>query len=117
MIQYLRMKYFIGFLVLIGIIIAGYFYSIVWMKDFRAARAEASGAEFIAKVYTDYSVAGKNCQGEDTDDNGYVTCSFRVKNIENVERTVRLECPTIVKGIFGSSCKEGISIPEGAVQY
>jgi hypothetical protein len=111
------MKYFLGLLIILAAIVAGYFYSIVWMKDFRAARAEASGTEFISKVYTDYSVVGKNCQGEDTDDNGYVTCSFRVKNLENIERTVRLECPTIVKGIFGSSCKEGISIPEGAVQY
>lgn len=107
-----KFLFLIIILSVIGAIIGGYVYSIIFMKDFRAGRAEARGMDYVSKVYTEYAIVGKTCQGEDTDDNSYVTCGFRIKNPEGIERTVRLECPTIMKGFFGSSCKEGLSIPE-----
>ena len=63
---------------------------------------------------------GKSCQGEDSDNNGYVTCNFRLKsttqNTDNTnnpmsEKTITLQCPTFIKSYMGTSCKEmGFSI-------
>jgi hypothetical protein len=103
---------FVSFLALIGFFAFVYFYSIIAIKDYRAAKAENVGDEYIQKVYSEYTITGKNCQGEDTDQNGYVSCGFRIKNVENLEKTVRLECPTIFKSFTGSSCKESLSLQE-----
>jgi hypothetical protein len=110
-------KYIISFgiFALIAAVIFAYFYTIILTKDYRASRAETIGMKYMAKVYTEYSVIGKTCQGEDTDENTYVSCSFRIKNVENVERTVRLQCPNIWKSFTGSSCKESLSIPENLI--
>jgi hypothetical protein len=105
-------KFFFLLLLLIVLGVAGYFYAILFAKNFRASRAEAKGMDYVSKVYTEYQVVGKDCQGEDTDSNDYVTCGFRVKNASGTERTVRLECPTIIKGYLGSNCRENLSIPE-----
>jgi hypothetical protein len=100
---------------LIAALIFSYFYSMILTKDYRASRAESIGMKYMAKVYTEYTVIGKTCQGEDTDENTYVSCSFRIKNAENTERTVRLQCPNIWKSFTGSSCKESLSIPENLI--
>jgi hypothetical protein len=107
-------KFFLLLLILIILVagFGGYFGSIFWIKSWRASNAEVMGETFIKKVYTEYSVTGKNCQGEDSDMNSYVSCAFRIKNSEGAERTVRLDCPTIWKSYTGSTCRESISIPD-----
>lgn len=113
MLQYPCMKKFLFiFLLLLILGAGGYFYSVLFIKDFRATRAEAEGADYINKVYTEYQIVGKDCQGEDTDNNSYVTCGFRIKNASGTERTVRLECPTVIRGLLGSNCRENLSLPE-----
>jgi hypothetical protein len=63
-------------------------------------------------MYGDYVIAGENCQGEDSDNNGYVTCNFRIKqNSNGNEKTITLQCPTFIKSFMATSCKEqGITI-------
>jgi len=71
----------------------------------RAARGIVQGEDYTAKMYNDYTIAGKNCQGEDTNGDGYITCNFRLKNQEK-EKTITLQCPTFIKSFLATSCKE-----------
>jgi hypothetical protein len=56
-------------------------------------------------MYNDYAVAGKTCQGEDSNKDGYITCNFRLKK-EEIEKTITLQCPTFWKSYMATSCKE-----------
>lgn len=97
-----------GLFIALGIIIfavAGYFLSIIGINNLRAARAIATGHEYLNNVYKDYAIAGEQCQGIDTDGDSYVSCDFRLTKNE-MERVVNLQCPTIYKSLIGSSCKE-----------
>lgn len=73
----------------------------------RSARGLQKGADYAAKVYPDYSVIGKTCQGEDSNSDGYVTCNFRIQKIgKEEEKTITLQCPTFIKSFLATSCKE-----------
>jgi flagellar basal body-associated protein FliL len=107
------MKKGILVLILVIIVIAGsVIYSQIFMKSVRSDRALSKGGEYVSKMYQEYKIVGQNCQGEDTDDDGYVSCDFRISRsvnaIESVneEKVINLKCPTITKGFLGSSCKE-----------
>jgi hypothetical protein len=63
-------------------------------------------------MYSDYTIAGESCQGEDTNGDSYITCNFRLKeNTNGAEKTITLQCPTFIKSYIGTSCKEvGITL-------
>jgi hypothetical protein len=90
-------------LMIVVIIMAG---GTILSKKVRASFAERAGTAFIERLYAEYTILGQNCQGEDTDGDAYVSCDMRIKNPSHEERVVHLQCPTIVKSIFGSTCKE-----------
>jgi hypothetical protein len=99
-------KYLYAFLFLAVLIggVALYFSSITWMNDTRATRAQKIGHTYITKVYQEYAILGEICQGIDTDNNGYVSCTFRIGKV-GVEKEVNLQCPTYIKSFLGNECK------------
>ncbi len=108
------MKKYLFLLGVILLIVAGFYMYFIAGNQLRSARGLVKGGEYIAKLYGDYTVVGKNCQGEDTNLDGYVTCNFRLKYTakENMfgdlipEKTTILQCPTFIKSYMGTSCKE-----------
>jgi flagellar basal body-associated protein FliL len=111
------MKKIIYLIILILLIIGvfgGYVYSKILLKDIVGGRAETMSAKFVANLYNDYTIIGKNCQGEDTNADGYVSCDVRIRKGEDLttERTLNLQCPTLWKSYTGSTCKESrLAIP------
>ncbi len=94
-------------------ILLGFLYSyFILGNQLRSARGISKGGEYITKMYGDYTKVGENCQGEDTNGDGYVTCNFRVKQINGpLEKTITLQCPTFIKSFLATSCKEqGITL-------
>lgn len=95
------------FLVLAVVAIGAVFFGFaILSKTVRGMIAENRGTSFIGDLYAEYAIVGGNCQGEDTDDDSYVSCDFRIRNPANDERVVHLQCPTIWKTILGNTCKE-----------
>lgn len=107
----LTKKLFIVVIVVACIIAALYAYFIVG-NQMREMRGLQKGNKYAEKMYSDYDVVGENCQGEDSNDDGYVTCNFRLKKQNSdEEKTITLQCPTFVKSFMATSCKEqGIMI-------
>lgn len=70
----------------------------------REARAEKVGYTYIGKVYKDYTILGESCQGVDTNNDGYVSCTFRIGR-DGVEKEINLQCPTYIKSFLGNECK------------
>jgi archaellum component FlaG (FlaF/FlaG flagellin family) len=99
-------SYFVLFVVLI--VIAGGLYGyFVLGNQMRSMRGLQKGETYATKMYSDYSIVGENCQGEDSDNNGYVTCNFRLKKQSTQdEKTITLQCPTFIKSFMATSCKE-----------
>ena len=103
-------KYLLLFIVLLIAFIYGYF---IGIKNIQTHVATTDGNKYAAKMYSDYSIVGESCQGEDTDGDSYVSCDFRLKNASASEKILHLQCPTIMKSLTGSVCKEyRISIPQ-----
>lgn len=101
------MKKYLFLLVAILLIVAGLYMYFIAGNQLRSARGLAKGDEYISKLYSDYTIVGKNCQGEDSNMDGYVTCNFRLKsNQDSIEKTTILQCPTFIKSYMGTSCKE-----------
>lgn len=93
-------------LVIIALVIFLYAYFILGNQA-RSTRALEKGNDYASKMYADYTVVGKTCQGEDSNNDGYVTCNFRIqKNGGEVEKTITLQCPTFIKSFLATSCKE-----------
>lgn len=98
--------------VVLLLIIGGLYAYFILGNQMRSARGIHQGESYAVKMYSDYTVAGENCQGEDTNGDGYITCNFRLKNQEN-EKTITLQCPTFIKSFLATSCKEqGIVISQ-----
>ena len=96
--------YVFGFFFVIALIIAVYFFSITFTNGVRSSRAEKIGHVYISKVYKEYSILVEDCQGVDTDNNGYVSCTFRIgKGVS--EKEINLQCPTYIKSFLGNECK------------
>lgn len=94
-------------LLLIGGILLFLYAYFIFGNQARSTRALTKGKEYASKMYADYAVVGENCQGEDSDNNGYVTCNFRLqKQGKEEEKTITLQCPTFVKSFLATSCKE-----------
>lgn len=85
---------------------AAYIGGSMLVRSVRGDVAEGRGETFIKKLYAEYAIVGQNCQGEDTDNDSYVSCDFRIKNAASEERVVHLQCPTIWKSVLGDTCKE-----------
>ncbi len=108
------MKKYFYLVLFVALAVAGLYLYFIAGNQLRSVRGLAKGDEYIAKLYSDYTVVGKNCQGEDTNLDGYVTCNFRLKYTakENMfgglipEKTTILQCPTFIKSYRGTSCKE-----------
>lgn len=100
-------KYFSAISVLVLIVLGLYSYFILG-NQMRTVRGIQKGKEYAMKMYSDYAVVGENCQGEDSDNNGYITCNFRLKKSSpsEEEKTITLQCPTFVKSFMATSCKE-----------
>jgi len=98
---------------MLGLILFSVYFYVFGVKKLQSSMAVSSGESYISKMYSEYSVLGKSCQGEDTDGDTYVSCDFRIKNPSNAERVLHLQCPTMWKSITGSVCKEyQISFPQ-----
>lgn len=98
------------FLVLFG---AAYIGGSMLVRMARASVAQSKGQTYIAKLYAEYAIVGENCQGEDADNDSYVSCDFRIKNALSEERVVNLQCPTVWKSLLGNTCKESrLALPQ-----
>lgn len=71
---------------------------------FDERNAEKELREYIAKMYADKIVLGQDCVGRDTDGDGYVSCSARVRGRDEkaLEETLSLECAS---DFTNSGCK------------
>ncbi len=69
--------------------------------------AESELREYVAKMYADKTVLGQDCVGRDTDGDGYVSCTARVKGKDGPEETLALECTSQV---LNSGCKPRIGV-------
>ena len=102
-------KYLLLFILLLVACVYGYF---IGIKNIQTHVAVGDGETYTAKMYSDYTVIGKSCQGEDTDGDSYVSCDFRLKNASS-EKILHLQCPTTIKSLTGSICKEyRLTIPQ-----
>jgi hypothetical protein len=101
---------------LVVVIIGGYFGSIILLKDIRSSRAETMTQKYVSNLYKEYSIIGLNCQGDDTDGDGYVSCDVRIRIADDktTEMVRFLSCPTVWKSITGNTCKERQIIPTTA---
>ncbi len=101
------MKKILGAVMALVVIIGGLYGYFVLGNQLRSFRGETMSAKYLNKMYADYQVLGKNCQGEDTDSNGYITCNARIKQDgTGIEKTITLQCPTLLKSYLYTSCKE-----------
>jgi len=50
-----------------------------------------------------YEVIAAKCGTFDSDDNGYVSCTIRVKDREEL---IYVECPSITRQIYENNCRE-----------
>lgn len=71
---------------------------------FDERNAEKELREYVAKMYADKIVLGQDCVGRDTDGDGYVSCSARVRGRDEkaLEETLALECAA---AFTNSGCK------------
>lgn len=106
------MKKILGAVIVLVVVIGGLYAYFILGNQMRAARGLSQGEKYSTKMYSDYTIVGKNCQGEDSDGDGYITCNFRLKNQVN-EKTITLQCPTVIKSFMATNCKEqGIVISQ-----
>lgn len=106
------MKKYLFLIILLALIAGGLYAYFILGNQMRSSRGISIGKEYAMKMYSDYTVAGSNCQGEDTNNDGYVTCNFRLKEkVSGAEKTITLQCPTFIKSYMATSCKEaGITL-------
>jgi hypothetical protein len=101
------MKKYLYIIILLALVAAGLYLYFVAGNQLRAWRGGITGSDYAAKLYGDYSVIGQSCQGEDSNDDGYITCNFRLRSsVSAEEKTLILQCPTFWKSYMGTSCKE-----------
>jgi flagellar basal body-associated protein FliL len=101
-------------IIVVGGGFGGYVYAKIFIKDLRSTRAETMSSKYVANLYTEYQIVGRNCQGEDTNGDSYVSCDIRIqKGSDNTtEKVLNLQCPTMWKSYTGNTCKESrLAIP------
>lgn len=99
------MKKFLWIALILIIVLGSIYMHFIGGNQLRAWRANQTGEKFVSKLYGDYTIAGKSCQGEDTNNDGYVTCNFRILKV-NDEKVITIQCPDFIKSYLGTSCKE-----------
>ena len=107
-------KFIFLFILIAGVCFAGYVYSVIFIKDLRSARAETMSAKYVSNLYNEYSIIGQNCQGEDTNNDSYVSCDIRIQIGQDTatQKVLILSCPTMWKSYTGNTCKESrVAIP------
>lgn len=112
MLRVMKRAVFLGilFLILFG---AAYIGGSMLVRAVRASVAQNRGEAYVAKLYAEYVVVGESCQGEDVDNDSYVSCDFRIKNALSEERVINLQCPTVWKSFLGGTCKESrLALPQ-----
>jgi ABC-type phosphate/phosphonate transport system permease subunit len=99
--NFLRMtKWVIIFAAVLAVAI--FFASTVGVNKLRSARAGAQVTDFIGALYPSSTIVGKVCQGEDTDNDGYVSCAVTITSREN---PLSVQCPTIMASFLGTTCR------------
>jgi hypothetical protein len=76
--------------------------STVGVNKLRSMRGEAQVDNFVGSLYPTQTVVGKVCQGEDTDNDSYVSCAVTITGREN---PLSVQCPTIFKSYMGTTCR------------
>ncbi|MBI4449497.1 hypothetical protein HY634_00380 [Candidatus Uhrbacteria bacterium] len=74
---------------------------------FDERNAESELRDYLGTMYADKTVLGQDCVGRDTDGDGYVSCTARVKGKDGPEETLALECAA---GFMNSGCKARIGL-------
>jgi hypothetical protein len=100
------MKKYVILCITLSILIFGLYFYFIGIKNIQTSVSVKDGKSYITKMYSDYSIVGDSCQGEDTNADSYVSCDFRIKNTAEGEQILHLQCPTILKSFTGSICKE-----------
>lgn len=105
--------FLLSLIIILALIFGGYFGSIIFMKNIVSDRAATMSQKYVANLYSEYSVIGLNCQGEDTDADSYVSCDVRIRKGDDTstESTRYLSCPTLWKSFTGNTCKERPLLP------
>ena len=93
-------------IVIVLVFVSGLYFYFIFGNQMRASRAETKSKDYVVKMYADYNAIGYSCQGEDSNNDGYVTCNIRIKSMAGVEKTLTLQCPTYIKSWMATSCKE-----------
>ncbi|MDO8425368.1 MAG: hypothetical protein Q7T01_02545 [bacterium] len=84
-----------------------------WYMEFEYAHAKAESelTEYLADMYPDHAIPGKQCTRRDTDGDGYISCDARVQNANGAEEKLTVECAST---FFNSGCKTKSMFPVGA---
>lgn len=101
----MKAKLIVGAIVAVGLTVVVLGAGKSYFFDERNAEAELR--DYLAKMYADKQVPGQDCVGRDTDGDGYVSCTARVKGATGPEETLVLECAS---GFTNSGCKPRIGI-------
>jgi hypothetical protein len=100
---------FIGVLIIIvGIVSVGSMFSSCLFADTQRHNAETEARVWVHEMFPDVpeEQVHISCQAQDTDQNGYVTCSSRV-----ADERLSLECYAYVfMNIGGNTCREMIPV-------
>lgn len=101
-------KYIVLFIFILILALSLPFVYVSTKNTIQSKRATKKGEVYIKELYKEYTILGNVCQGEDTDNDAYVSCDFRIKNSSNDggERTISIQCPTFWKSFLGTSCKQ-----------
>ena len=108
-----KILYFILLILILVVIFGGYYGQIILRKNIQSSRAITMSEKYVANLYSEYHIIGKNCQGEDTNADTYVSCDLRIEKGEDptTEKVLNLSCPTLWKSYTGSTCKERLVLP------
>jgi ABC-type phosphate/phosphonate transport system permease subunit len=99
--SFLRLaKWVVIFAAVLAIVI--FFASTIGINKLRSARAGAQVTDFVSALYPSSTIVGKVCQGEDTDNDSYVSCAVTISSREN---PLSVQCPTIVASYLGTTCR------------
>ncbi|MDO8598679.1 MAG: hypothetical protein Q7S02_01065 [bacterium] len=94
----------VGVIAAVVLVVVSVFFK-SYLFDERFARSELS--EYLTSMYADRVVLGTQCTGRDTDGDGYVSCTARVRGKDSPEELLALECAS---DVFNSGCKPRIGV-------
>jgi len=102
-----RPKTMAGFFGSLLVLLIGLWIASPWIvAGLRKANAEDVAVEYAQKLYPDQKAHYATCQGRDTDDNGYVSCTLRIVRPDGTEDRIPLECAAFLVFSYGQTCRE-----------